>query len=190
MGATLAGAGSAFTGFGGSGGASSAVGAESTSEGSEPTSVEPDPTPVESGSTSVSVESVPVVGEPEVVPGSAPVDAPSVAGPESSAMPEPLLVPEVKVVLESDPTKARNAARAAGATNIALENYRKTWRRFGLDASVLGLFRKGPEDVEPQSDALIQSGAWMSRPAWLYLVLIALALIGAEWFFYQRRWIS
>ena len=47
--------------------------------------------------------------------------------------PEPLLVPEVKVVLESDPTKARNAARAAGATNIALENYRKTWRKYGLE---------------------------------------------------------
>ncbi|MCR9095228.1 MAG: TIGR03620 family F420-dependent LLM class oxidoreductase [bacterium] len=46
---------------------------------------------------------------------------------------EPLLVPEVKVVLESDPTKARNAARAAGATNIALENYRKTWRKYGLE---------------------------------------------------------
>ncbi|MBB82969.1 MAG: LLM class F420-dependent oxidoreductase [Deltaproteobacteria bacterium] len=47
--------------------------------------------------------------------------------------PEPLLVPEVKVVFETDPTKARDAARAAGATNIALENYRKTWREFGLE---------------------------------------------------------
>jgi len=47
--------------------------------------------------------------------------------------PEPLLVPEVKVVLETDPTKARNAARAAGATNISLENYRKTWRKYGLE---------------------------------------------------------
>ncbi len=46
--------------------------------------------------------------------------------------PEALLVPEVKVVLERDPTRARAAARAAGATNIALENYRKSWRRFGL----------------------------------------------------------
>lgn len=42
------------------------------------------------------------------------------------------LVPEVKVVLETDPTRARDAARAAGATNIALENYRKTWRKYGL----------------------------------------------------------
>jgi len=47
--------------------------------------------------------------------------------------PDALLIPEVKVVLESDPTRARNAARAAGATNIALENYRKTWRKYGLE---------------------------------------------------------
>lgn len=47
--------------------------------------------------------------------------------------PDALLCPEVKVVLESDPRRARDAARAAGATNIALENYRKTWRRFGLE---------------------------------------------------------
>lgn len=46
--------------------------------------------------------------------------------------PDAFLVPEVKVVLETDPTRARNAARAAGATNIALENYRKTWREYGL----------------------------------------------------------
>ena len=43
-----------------------------------------------------------------------------------------LLVPEVKVVLETDAARARDAARAAGATNIALENYRKTWRRYGF----------------------------------------------------------
>ena len=43
-----------------------------------------------------------------------------------------LLVPEVKVVLETDASRARDAARAAGATNIALENYRKTWRRYGF----------------------------------------------------------
>ena len=47
--------------------------------------------------------------------------------------PDAWLCPEVKVVLESDATKARDAARAAGATNIALENYRKNWRRFGFE---------------------------------------------------------
>ena len=40
--------------------------------------------------------------------------------------PDRLLVPEVKVVFEADATKARNAARAAGAVNISLENYRKS----------------------------------------------------------------
>ena len=57
--------------------------------------------------------------------------------------PEPLLVPEVKVVLETDPTKARDAARAAGAVNIQLENYRKTWRRYGLED---GDFENGGSD--------------------------------------------
>ncbi|MBJ20930.1 MAG: TIGR03620 family F420-dependent LLM class oxidoreductase [bacterium] len=47
--------------------------------------------------------------------------------------PDAFLCPEVKVVLETDPRKARDAARAAGAANIALENYRKTWRRYGLE---------------------------------------------------------
>jgi probable F420-dependent oxidoreductase len=42
------------------------------------------------------------------------------------------LCPEVKVVLETDPRKARDAARAAGAVNISLENYRKTWRQYGF----------------------------------------------------------
>ncbi len=47
--------------------------------------------------------------------------------------PDAYLVPEVKVVFETDPAKARDAARAAGAANIALENYRKTWRKYGLE---------------------------------------------------------
>ncbi|MAG30534.1 MAG: LLM class F420-dependent oxidoreductase [Deltaproteobacteria bacterium] len=47
--------------------------------------------------------------------------------------PDAWLCPEVKVVLESDPSKARAAGRAAGATNIALENYRKTWRKYGFE---------------------------------------------------------
>ena len=47
--------------------------------------------------------------------------------------PDAWLCPEVKVVFETDATVARNAARAAGATNIALENYRKTWRKYGFE---------------------------------------------------------
>ena len=54
-------------------------------------------------------------------------DARTILGPDA------LLCPEVKVVFEKDPTKARNAARVAGAVNIALENYRKSWRRYGFE---------------------------------------------------------
>ena len=42
------------------------------------------------------------------------------------------LCPEVKVVLTTDPERARQAARQAGATNISLENYRKAWRHYGF----------------------------------------------------------
>jgi probable F420-dependent oxidoreductase len=47
--------------------------------------------------------------------------------------PDAWLCPEVKVVLDSNPSRARNAAREAGAANIALENYRKTWRNYGFE---------------------------------------------------------
>ena len=47
--------------------------------------------------------------------------------------PDALLCPEVKVVFEADASKARAAARAAGAINISLENYRKTWRKYGFE---------------------------------------------------------
>ena len=78
--------------------------------------------------------------------------------------PDPFLCPEVKVVLEADPSKARNAARAAGAVNISLENYRKNWRRYGLEDSD---FEAGGSDrlidatvawgTETQIEAFLQS---------------------------------
>jgi len=46
--------------------------------------------------------------------------------------PERWLCPEVKVVLESDPARARALARAAGAVNIALPNYQQAWRELGF----------------------------------------------------------
>ena len=46
--------------------------------------------------------------------------------------PDRWLCPEVKVVLETDPTRARAAARAAGAINIALPNYQREWRHQGF----------------------------------------------------------
>ena len=46
--------------------------------------------------------------------------------------PGKLLCPEVMVLLETDPTKARAAARTALAPYVALENYAKNWRRLGF----------------------------------------------------------
>ena len=46
--------------------------------------------------------------------------------------PDRWLCPEVKVVLETDPARARAAARAAGAINIALPNYQREWRQSGF----------------------------------------------------------
>lgn len=45
------------------------------------------------------------------------------------------LCPEVKVVLETDPARARALARAAGATNIGLPNYQREWLRLGFEAA-------------------------------------------------------
>jgi probable F420-dependent oxidoreductase len=44
--------------------------------------------------------------------------------------PDRWLCPEVKVVLETDPARARALARAAGAVNISLPNYQRAWREF------------------------------------------------------------
>ena len=46
--------------------------------------------------------------------------------------PGKLLCPEVMVLLETDPAKARAAARTALATYIQLENYANNWRRLGF----------------------------------------------------------
>ena len=46
--------------------------------------------------------------------------------------PGKLLCPEVMVLLETDPAKARAAARTALASYIQLENYANNWRRLGF----------------------------------------------------------
>jgi probable F420-dependent oxidoreductase len=46
--------------------------------------------------------------------------------------PDRWLCPEVKVVLETDPAKARAWAKSAGAVNITLANYQREWRNLGL----------------------------------------------------------
>jgi len=45
--------------------------------------------------------------------------------------PDRWLCPELKVVLETDPGRARALARSAGAVNLALPNYRASWLRLG-----------------------------------------------------------
>ena len=53
--------------------------------------------------------------------------------------PGKLLCPEVMVVLEADPAKARAAGRAALSSYIQLENYANNWRRLGFtDADLAG----------------------------------------------------
>ena len=47
--------------------------------------------------------------------------------------PDALLCPEVKVVFDTDAARARDRARAAGATNIQLPNYQNNWKRFGFE---------------------------------------------------------
>jgi len=51
--------------------------------------------------------------------------------------PGKLLCPELMVLLETDPAKARAAARAALSTYIQLENYTANWRRLGFTDSDL-----------------------------------------------------
>ena len=46
--------------------------------------------------------------------------------------PGKLLCPEVMVLLETDPAKARAAARTALSSYIQLENYANNWRRLGF----------------------------------------------------------
>lgn len=47
--------------------------------------------------------------------------------------PGPLLAPEQKVVIETDPTVARATAREAVALHLLLPNYLASWRRLGMD---------------------------------------------------------
>ena len=49
-----------------------------------------------------------------------------------------LLCPEVWVVLESEPSKARSAARQALSHYMQLENYANNWRRLGFADDLLG----------------------------------------------------
>lgn len=47
--------------------------------------------------------------------------------------PAPLLAPEQKLLLEADPSVARNLGREALAVHLELPNYLNNWRRLGFD---------------------------------------------------------
>jgi len=47
-----------------------------------------------------------------------------------------------------------------------------------------------PEKLLASRPAAGLAASWLSRPVWLYLVAAAWLLATAEWFLYQRRWIS
>jgi probable F420-dependent oxidoreductase len=69
---------------------------------------------------------------------------PYFSSPDHTAMarrilgPNPWLCVEQKVILETDPAKARALARTAGAMYLTLPNYRNNWLRSGLSEADLG----------------------------------------------------
>ncbi|MFI9251462.1 LLM class F420-dependent oxidoreductase [Streptomyces sp. NPDC053069] len=82
----------------------------------------------------------------------------------------PLLAPELKVVLETDPDRARTLARGALALYLALPNYTNTWLRLGFteddladggsDRLVDALFAWGDENrIRERIDTYHQAGA-------------------------------
>jgi probable F420-dependent oxidoreductase len=83
--------------------------------------------------------------------------------------PKALLAPEIGVVLETDPTKAREIARAGVKMYQGLPNYVNNWRRFGFseadttdasDALIDALFAWGtPEKIAEQVQGHLDAGA-------------------------------
>ncbi|MEU8029743.1 LLM class F420-dependent oxidoreductase [Streptomyces sp. NPDC049099] len=82
----------------------------------------------------------------------------------------PLLAPELKVVLETDPDRARTLARGALALYLGLPNYTNTWLRLGFteddladggsDRLVDALFAWGDENrIRERIDTYHQAGA-------------------------------
>ncbi|MCB1676894.1 MAG: TIGR03620 family F420-dependent LLM class oxidoreductase [Halioglobus sp.] len=71
---------------------------------------------------------------------------PYFASPEHTRMardimgPEPMLCVEQKVILETDPARARELAKPVAKMYQQLPNYRNNWRRIGLDESDIDNF--------------------------------------------------
>jgi probable F420-dependent oxidoreductase len=90
--------------------------------------------------------------------------------PGRSSAPGPLLAPEQKVVLETDPGRAREISRATLARYLQLPNYTNNLRRLGFtdealsgagsDALVDALVAWGtPEDIEARAREHHDAGA-------------------------------
>ena len=84
--------------------------------------------------------------------------------------PEPWLCVEQKVILESNPSKARELARAAAQMYIGLPNYRNNWLRMGLseqdlegtgsDKFIDATFAWGTaDDIKARIQAHVDAGA-------------------------------
>ena len=56
-----------------------------------------------------------------------------VAKARSQLGPGPVIVPEQKLLAEADPATARRIGRERLAMHLTLENYRRSWRRLGMD---------------------------------------------------------
>jgi len=101
---------------------------------------------------------------------------PYFTSPEHTAMareilgPEPWLCVEQKVILESNPSKARELARAAAQMYIGLPNYRNNWLRMGLseqdlegtgsDKFIDATFAWGTaDDIKARIQAHVDAGA-------------------------------
>lgn len=101
---------------------------------------------------------------------------PYFTSPEHTAMareilgPEPWLCVEQKVILESDPSKARELARAVAQMYIGLPNYRNNWLRMGLseqdlddkgsDKFIDATFAWGTaDDIKARLQAHVDAGA-------------------------------
>ena len=98
------------------------------------------------------------------------VTAEQVAAAREALVPGPLLAPELGVVLEPDPGRARTLAREALAMYLSLTNYIRNWLRGGFteddlagggsDRLVDALFAWGDEErVRARVDDFLAAGA-------------------------------
>ena len=49
---------------------------------------------------------------------------------------------------------------------------------------------RAAEELTAETQNVQLASSWLTRPIWLYLIVLAWLVACAEWFLYQRRWIS